>query len=225
MGLMQFLTVGRSLGRISDHPSRYKMTRQNLLPKFGSLKRSAKERGETEPTTGSNESKKPSAAVAGQKSMTPYRKAAEAPVKAGIISRIAGKLKFKKPMQTIEVQTTTFAPPGEAKPVFPLGRWTMLSNVPLFKNPFAREPKSKAAQPPVQAELCLDAIKPVRNDLSDCDLEIVTSAKRAIEMYPCESTERADRVPAELAGVGAAEQPGEIAWDQIKTQFFGAGKP
>ena len=37
MGLMQLLTVGRSLGRIRGEPGRYRMTQQSLLPRFGSV--------------------------------------------------------------------------------------------------------------------------------------------------------------------------------------------
>lgn len=49
---------------------------------------------------------------------------------------------------------------------FPAGRWT------LKANPFKSSSKP-AAQPVVQGELSLDKVRPVRNDLSDCDLELV----------------------------------------------------
>ena len=35
MSLMQLLAVGRSIGMVKDRPTPYKMTQQNLLPKFG----------------------------------------------------------------------------------------------------------------------------------------------------------------------------------------------
>ena len=38
MSLLRLLTVGRSLGAVRDQPSRYKMTQQSLLPKFGTAK-------------------------------------------------------------------------------------------------------------------------------------------------------------------------------------------
>ena len=37
MSLMQLLTVGRSLRNVKDHPSRYKMTQENLLPMGGKV--------------------------------------------------------------------------------------------------------------------------------------------------------------------------------------------
>jgi len=227
MGLMQFLTVGRSLGRISDNPSRYKMTQQNLLPKFGSPKRTNVERGDARQAPAGYERTERTvrlAVVARQKPITLFKKAAEVPAKTGLISRIAGKLKFKKPMQTIEAQISPEAPSGEAKPAFPLGRWTMLPNVSLFRNPFTKAPKQKATTPPVQTEMLLDAIKPVRNDLSDCDLEIVSAGKCASETRPCEPADLVDRPSVELAGAGATVRSSEVAWDRIKTQLFGAGK-
>ena len=42
---------------------------------------------------------------------------------------------------------------------------------------FAPKPK-RAAKPPVQAELELDEVKVVRNDLSDADLEIVAKKRK-----------------------------------------------
>ena len=52
---------------------------------------------------------------------------------------------------------------------FPAGRWTL--------NRFKASPAS-APRPTVQGELLLDKVKPVRNDLSDSDLELVAVAKR-----------------------------------------------
>lgn len=224
MGLMQFLTVGRSLGRISDNPSRYKMTQQNLLPKFGSTKRTNVVRDDARQVpAGDGRTVRP-AVVIRQKPITLFKKAAEVPAKPGLISIIAGKLKFKRSMQTIETQINPVAPSVEAKPAFPLGRWTMLPNVSLFRNPFTKASKQMATTPPVQTEMLLDAIKPVRNDLNDCDLEIVSAGKRASQTRPCEPADRVDRPSAELAGAGATARSGEVAWDRIKTQFFGAGK-
>jgi len=51
--------------------------------------------------------------------------------------------------------------------VFPAGRWTL--------NPFKSAP---APRQTVQGELSLDKVKPVRNDLSDSDLEVVPVRKQ-----------------------------------------------
>src|SRR2546425_1726874 len=39
MSLMRLLAAGRSIGTIENQPSRYRMTQQNLLPKFGPVRR------------------------------------------------------------------------------------------------------------------------------------------------------------------------------------------
>lgn len=52
---------------------------------------------------------------------------------------------------------------------FPVGRWTL--------NPF-KTPPAPTPRQTVQGELSLDKVKPVRNDLSDADLELVAVRKR-----------------------------------------------
>jgi hypothetical protein len=186
MSLMRLLTVGRSLGLIRDQPSRYKMTQQSLLPKFGPAKSS--EAG------GPDRDAQPNASEArpDQKSVTT---AAAPEVNAA---------KRKKTMTTVETEY-----PATPKQAFPAGRWT------VFRNPFgfaAVKPKSVVpVQGPVQCELSLDAVKPVRNDLSESDLEVVR-AKRA----------KPD-AKSPLTGPVVSPSP-ESSWDRVTTQFFGAGK-
>lgn len=65
------------------------------------------------------------------------------------------------------------------------GRWTL--------NPF----RSSAATPPrrtIQGELSLDNVKPVRNDLSDSDLELV-AVKKEPETTPSSIQIGSERVP------------------------------
>ena len=101
------------------------------------------------------------------------------------------------------------------KQAFPQGRWT------IFRNPFGGAlAKSKAVQAPVQGELSLDAVKPVRNDLSDSDLEVIRVSRPA-PVEPVAVT------PVVLTPPAASAEPPEPAgpvWDRLKTQFFGAGK-
>lgn len=57
----------------------------------------------------------------------------------------------------------------------------------FWRNWFAPKPK-RAAAAPMQAELALDEVKVMRNDLSDSDLEIVTKKqKRARGEQPAEA--------------------------------------
>ena len=98
----------------------------------------------------------------------------------------------------------------DSRPAFPRGRWT------LFKNPFSKAPKAAASTAPVQSELLLDSVKPVRNDLSDADLELVQAAR--INVVP------AKPVAPEVVRAPEPEVAEGVAWNRIKNQFFGAGK-
>jgi hypothetical protein len=51
------------------------------------------------------------------------------------------------------------------------GRWTLPVN--LFK-----PSRAPALRPAIQGELSLDKVKPVRNDLSDSDLDLVAATKK-----------------------------------------------
>ncbi len=193
MGLMQLLTVGRSLGRILDEPSPYKMTQQSLLPKFGSV--SASE----DPACGS-----------GPSVNTAFAKTEFEKKKPAIVSATNDR-KHMKAFQPSS-QVTTAPEAASARQAFPRGRWT------LFKNPFSKAPKPAASAAPVQSEMSLDAVKPVCNDLSDSDLELVQAARRSAGQsasLPVEAGEAAVPKPA---------APDGVVWDRIKNQFFGAGK-
>jgi hypothetical protein len=115
---------------------------------------------------------------------------------------------------------------------FPLGRWT------VFRNPFSRA--SKTATPPrapVQGELMLDLVKPVRNDLTESDVVVLSGAAAvapAVAVTPrlpeaapgSDTAEMArPRILPEAAEVQApAETETEPVWSRLKTQFFGAEK-
>jgi hypothetical protein len=189
MGLMQLLTVGRSLGKIGDQPSRYKMTQQSLLPRFGSVK--------------ALEERVPGVGEVGNQVIAKTElKQSSLGFAAAANDRKKMNAVQPKPQEVTVPKTTT------PRPAFPLGRWT------LFKNPFSRTPKTKPAEARVQPELSLDAVKPVRNDLSDADLELVQSAKHTPEKC----------APTMVQPERVAIAPEGVAWSQIKTQYFGAGK-
>jgi len=216
MSWMQFLAVGRSLDRIDDSPNRYRMTQQNLLPKFGSSRPTEAVRRESRPFSGASETK-----TAAPRDARPNR-ATDGPVKAGWMTKVFRKLQFRNPMQAINPGVKAATLDALPAPACPLGRWAMFSGVSLFKNPFGKTPKPKIAQQALQTELLLDTIKPVRNDLSDCDLEIVSARERTTQII---SAKKRVDPPEELASVGASQKNPELAWGRIKTQFFGAGKP
>jgi len=66
---------------------------------------------------------------------------------------------------------------------------------------------ARSATQPVQAELHLDNVKVLRNDLSDTDLEIVTRASRS------------ESRPAPPKAGSENSVPSETAWDRVATLF------
>lgn len=133
MGLMQLLTVGRSLSEARDCPHRYKL-RTEPWPTFGNTSRGWRS-GRTE---------------AGR--------ASPARVELSMSTETAAQKN------------------AETKQAYPKGRWS------LDGNPFRDGRKVQAAAAaataanaiaPAQGELSLEKVRPVRNDLSDSDLELI----------------------------------------------------
>ena len=91
-------------------------------------------------------------------------------------------------------------PEATSAPRFPLGRWTSM------RNPFAAKPTTKTEATMVQTEMRLDAVKPVRNDLSDADLELVPARQSAINAPDAKSNTEPQPLPrfalARLFGAG-----------------------
>jgi hypothetical protein len=194
MSLLRLLTVGRSLGLIRDQPSRYKMTQQTLLPKFGS----------TKPTD------------AGESERQETLKAAEVPPVESKNSQAAASdakpAKAKKIMKNVEAEIS-----APVKQAYPQGRWT------VFRNPFGFvTSRPKVVQAPVQCELSLESVKPVRNDLSDSDLEVVriNRPEPVASVPPSAVVPETPLVPP-VRTETEAEPP---VWNRITAQFFGAGK-
>jgi hypothetical protein len=187
MGLMQLLAAGRSLGKIADQPSRYKMVQQGLLPRFGSVK--------------APEERAPGVGAVGNQVI------AKTELKQSSLGFVTTANDRKK-MNAVQSKSQEVTIPKTAVPrtAFPLGRWT------LFKNPFSKS-KPKTTEAGLQSELSLDMVKPVRNDLSDADLELVQSVRRLPESDIPEN--------AQFEPVVAPER---ASWSRIKTQFFGVGK-
>src|SRR6266550_1147775 len=142
MSLMKLLTVSKSFAGGRNQPGRYKMAEQGLLPKFAPMGRPV--------------------------SLAPTRQSDEP----------ASKQKATIPLNSLQQQFFSAADPvaRPVRAVVPMAQaatcgnavvartnWFRLGNSP-FVNPPAGRPKSPEL---AQAELSLDAVKPVRNDLSD----------------------------------------------------------
>ncbi len=143
MGLSQLLAVGRSVRTIKDGPARYKMTQQNLLPKFGGERAAearateiVSPRAEAVPVSAQSE---PSAASATE-TEEGCDEGDPGPGKAALFVEATKKLR-------------------------PFSGWS------LFRNPFGQFLAREARSGPWQTELLLGSVKPMRNDLSDSSFE------------------------------------------------------
>jgi hypothetical protein len=86
----------------------------------------------------------------------------------GTAPRSGGEVGQKAETEPMKTESVAAVAEKEAPMnVFPAGRWTIRAN------PFKSE--KPTPRPTVQGELSLDKVKPLRNDLSDCDLELAPS--------------------------------------------------
>lgn len=208
MGLMKLLGTSASFARILDRPSRYRVGQLSLLPKFGADQRP--EVPAVQPSPGS-----------------PFALDAQSAPSRSVTVATKGRLGDKirkifrrsnnKTMNTVEADPSVASASAPSKPehAFPFGRWT------LFRSPFNRvtaaAPESPSDASPVQGELLLDAVKPVRNDLSDSDLEV-------IETLSPNPGKAAVCLAVPIAGDSEAPLP-VPAWRRVSAQFSGAEKP
>jgi hypothetical protein len=222
MGLMQFLAVGRSVDRIDDGSTRYKMIQQNLLPKFGSANRAGRASGESQRITPVALAEPCAADVANPASTatrpdrpSPFHAAAAKALRPGLFRRALSRMGFANVPQAESHQS------GKASSA--VTRAGSKPRKSFFKNPFSRSPRAKGGRQAVQIELLLDSVKPVCNDLNDSDLEVVTvPAGPAVDgSVKTPSATGAVKLTAEK---GEREQSEEPAWGRIKAQVFGAGK-
>jgi hypothetical protein len=151
MSLMRWLAAGRSLQSVEDRPSPYRMTQQNLLPRFGQKVAPSVERG------------------------------------AGFLRGVA--------LQAWHCARTWVVEPWKPVARTIAEKWRLRP----WKNPFQPRRRTEV----VQAELLLESVRVVRNDLSDMDFE---------------SQQASDREVA-----GAAARTGR-SWGRITSRIFGSGQ-
>lgn len=211
--------------------SPYRMRTANLLPKFGSPKNPFAPAPKTEPITPERTATPtPAPAIAAAKPVP----AKTEPVKMETISLFDAKpIESPAPAKVTEAQPVAVQPvkaepaptklPSAAKVVparkpMPLAGWIKkvnpLSYLPTRELGVKNAIRSKGVRTPVQAELSLEKVKVVRNDLSDTDLEIIP-AKLA--------------KPAELPNVSnPVIQPitktEPTTWNRMTSRVLGAGQ-
>jgi len=157
MKLGALLAAGKSLALGRNGESPYRADKQIYLPKFASPKNLFIAAGEAEAT----------------------ERAAKIAVTAPVIKEVAAKTQ-KLPTLPETVNGQTVAAVNPALPVRAARRSVSWMDK---LNPFGTRhappvPALKNAKVPLQAELSLDAVKVLRNDLSDVDVEVVPLKSR-----------------------------------------------
>jgi hypothetical protein len=200
MSLMKLLSVSKSFVSGRNPAGRYRVVEQGLLPKFAPAGRPssfAQNKKRDESQTSGNEAASRTAAASSES--LPPTLALDPPTKK--ISHV--------------VRTEPVSP---APPTRPAAGCTSVR--PESKNWLPRNPfTNRAADPartvrPVQTELSLDAVRPVRNDLSDADLEVVLAG--------CEATSVIAPKPAR--GLLLKAELGGLAWSRLTARWFGSGR-
>ena len=185
MKLGTLLAAGKSLALRRRGESPYRANKQFYLPQFGSPKNSF---------VSANQ---PGGAI-------PPVDAAAAPVKTPITVVAAKTQKlptFSPAPRAANQRAAAMEKPAVPKPRRYLG-W-MHKLIP-FGTPIAFPSRSaKNAKTPVQAELSLDTVKVLRNDLSDVDVEVVPLKSR----------------PASDA-VGPGREPAKKSWSLLGERFL-----
>jgi len=155
---------------------------------------------------------------------TPQRKVADAPAKVGWTNGMVGifkKIFFGKDPKMKAVEAGPCSVPCQtfdAPQAYPGGRWT------VFKNPFVKRSNKPVAATPVQGELLLDLVKPIRNDLSDSDLELVPAAGGK-SAPPITAVVPAKPVPSHpqprMVAPACEMEPVTAAWGKVNEEYFG----
>lgn len=109
--------------------------------------------------------------------------------------------------------SSELAPTAVANPSISSRVGSKLAGWAFRRNPFAPARIPAAVRPAVQSELSLDAVKVVRNDLSDADLELVPLSQSAPSSVPAAPT--AQPAPRAIARM----------WGQLTARLFGAERP
>jgi hypothetical protein len=171
MSLIQFLSVTRTFGMVRDAPTRFKMKQENLLPKFGNKP------GAVETVL---HAEKPEKEVHGSSALKTEEK----------IKGPAGKAGAQQKMRPEDLEQSK-KPEAMASGSSPRMGWTLLG---IFKRLVGGKPSRPARKRgPVQAELGLDMVRPVRNDLNDSDLELITVQKPLPDVEPSSTLVKTER--------------------------------
>jgi hypothetical protein len=188
MSLMKLLSMSKSFAGGRTQSGRYKIVDQGLLPKFAPVGR-------------------PVSLAPKRKSDGPPAKKEQSTTPMGAsISLRENLFQVADPVtEPVKAVVATPRAAGCGNAVAAPTNWFRLGN-----NPFVNRPAGSPKPPtPAHAELSLDAVKPVRNDLSDSDLQIVPAKP---EIKPDALNSPRPRLPRpELTG---------FAWSRLTARLF-----
>ena len=177
MSLVRLLTAGKSLVGLKESESRYRVSRQRLLPRFEAKRNPfgerAKHAAQPEPSA-VQESTPPPAQVSPAESVSPHP---VAPPKRSMNARVG--LLFERCISAL--RSLMF---WRGRRVVPMGR---------------------ASKRLVQPELSLAGVKVVRNDLTDSDIEVVAPKVGPVAKVSTPATEAA-KGPAGSRWMGVADR-------------------
>src|SRR5579872_1436609 len=187
MSLGRLLTAGKSFIGMKDITSRYRMRSANLLPKFGSPKNPFVSRPKTESSNSPAPMTKPAQAQpAKMETCSLFEPKPQIPV---IVPKpVAATPPPAQPVKVmVELPTARPVTAVPAKKPALLAEWAKKLNPLLYlpaRLPKMRTTKTRPVKTAVQAELSLERVRVVRNDLSDTDLEVIPA--RPAEVPPNE---------------------------------------
>jgi len=201
MSLLRLLTAGKSLVGLKGTENRYSVARRGLLPKFTSKKNPFHSGTRPEPGNLPGDTSPSCPNAAESKSVNgancdPGMSAIQHPAVA-----VAPQIRPTTSWQQKAEETSKVSTP----------KWRAL--LPWLRPRAPKPAIPRFAKTMVQGELSLEAVKVVRNDLSDSDLEIVPT-----KLLP----PRVDPKPARQ--VTAEPCAGESSWGRLTGRFLGAGK-
>jgi hypothetical protein len=210
MSLLRYLATGKSLVGMRDTESRYRMRTRNLLPKFGSAKNPfAPAAAKPESPGGSPNApagKLETASLFEPPSMERPKPVETKEAKAPARQPVKADLPAKAEVKLMATPAPSSAAPKPRRWTAWIRKLNPLSLLPPMRGGGGR---NRTAHKPVQAELTLEKVRVVRNDLNDTDFEIV---------------------PGRLMGLpsGASpilphpQRPEPGAWNRLTTKFLGA---
>ena len=208
MSLLRLLRTGNSLDGVKGTEGRYRLTRQRLLPQFGTARNPFSSRENSALVQTEAHPPEDPGAKGASEERSGIPSSCEKPA-AGFPSAVQDQVispngSCPGPKETPRSRAVAFLGGWRTRVSRLLGRRRVKSAKPTIPR-FTKQP--------VQSELSLDRIKVMRNDLTEADLEVVVASQPS--------------APA-ISAQGSRSKEGTVvpqtAWGQVTTRIFGAGK-